>query len=76
MAHTLHRQVVCRACDVLGKNDLADRLHVSRAMLESWMAGRGSPPPRLFFRLVDLLQSADPTYRPLGDAPPYERELC
>ena len=63
-AVTLHTQVVRRACDVVGMKQLANRLHVSLAILETWTAGHGCPPPRVFFRLLDILQKADPTYRP------------
>ena len=62
----LHSQVVRRACDVLGTKELANRLHVSLGVLATWTAGNSSPPPRVFFRLVDILQKADPTYRPLA----------
>jgi hypothetical protein len=46
--------------------ELANRLHVSLAVVAAWTAGSGSPPPRVFFRLVDIVQKADPTYRPLA----------
>jgi hypothetical protein len=37
-------------------------------MLENWQAGIAAPPPRAFFRRVNILRDADPTYRPLTDA--------
>ena len=72
MAQTLHSQVVRRACDVLGMKELANRLHVSLATLQTWTAGGGAPPPRGFLRRVDMLRKADPTYRPLAAEPGVE----
>jgi hypothetical protein len=39
---------------------LADRLGMSASMVRVWLAGTLSPPPRLFFRLIDLLQETEP----------------
>jgi hypothetical protein len=54
----LHSEVVRRACALVGTITLADQMHVSRALLEKWAAGIGRPPPRVFFRLVDIVRSA------------------
>jgi hypothetical protein len=32
-------------------------------MVRVWLAGNVVPVPRLFFRMVDIVQDADPTYR-------------
>jgi DNA-binding transcriptional regulator YdaS (Cro superfamily) len=61
---TLHSRVVQRACDQLGGPEaLAERLGMSAPMVRVWLTGTLSPPPRLFFRIVDLLQEAEPDYR-------------
>jgi hypothetical protein len=31
-------------------------------MVRVWLTGAIPPPPRLFFRIVDLLQETDPDY--------------
>ena len=69
MTETSNSRVVRRASDLLGIQQLADRLNVSRTMLESWMAGTGTPPPHIYFELVDMVQRADPAYGRLGDEP-------
>jgi hypothetical protein len=52
--------VVQCACDRLGGAEaLAGRLGMSAPMVRAWLTGTLAPPPRLFFRIVDLLQEAD-----------------
>jgi len=64
MAETLHSRVVRRACELVGGHEaLAERLGVSPGMVRVWLAGNVVPVPRLFFRMVDIVQDADPTYR-------------
>ena len=67
MADTLHSRVIRQACQLVGVEHLADRLDVSRAMVESWLAGTATPAPRAFLRTLSLLRAADPAYRPLTD---------
>jgi hypothetical protein len=62
LADTLHSRVVRRACDLGSLDKLANQLRVSRAMLERWIAGTATPPPRVFFRLLQMVRSADPAY--------------
>lgn len=58
---TLQSRVVQCACDRLGGPEgLAERLGMSAPMVRVWLTGTLSPPPRLFFRIVDLLQEAEP----------------
>jgi hypothetical protein len=62
--------VVRHACEVVGAGQLAQRLDVSRAVVEGWLAGKGMPPPRAFLKILSLLRAADPTYHPLADRLP------
>ena len=62
---SLHRRVVRHGCDLLGIDQLADRLDVSRAEVDSWLAGTAIPAPRAFLRIIRLLRVMDPTYRPV-----------
>jgi hypothetical protein len=65
---TLQRRVVQRACDQVGGPEaLAERLGMSTPMVRVWLTGALSPPPRLFFRIVDILQEADPDHAVLTD---------
>jgi DNA-binding transcriptional regulator YdaS (Cro superfamily) len=64
--YTLQSRVVQCACDRLGGPEaLAERLGMSTPMVRVWLAGTLTPPPRLFFRIVDILQEADPEYAAL-----------
>lgn len=65
MAQTIHSRAVRQACDLVGIDQLAERVDVSRAMVESWLAGATTPAPRAFLRILSLLRAANPTYRPL-----------
>jgi hypothetical protein len=46
---------------------LAERLGMSTPMVRVWLTGALSPPPRLFFRIVDILQEVDPDHPVLMD---------
>jgi hypothetical protein len=73
MANTLHSRVVTRACEALGGPDkLAERVGVSTIMVRAWMTGALLPPPRHFFRVVDILHEAEPNSPALRD--PLEEE--
>jgi hypothetical protein len=62
---TLQSRVVQCACDRLGGPEgLAERLGMSAPMVRAWLTGTLLPPPRLFFRIVDLLQEAEPDCGP------------
>ena len=63
-ADPVHTEVVERACRLLGPAPLANLLRVSSAMVETWLAGTASTPPRMLFRMVRLLQHRDPAFRP------------
>jgi hypothetical protein len=59
MPDTLHSRAVTRACELLGNTEtLAERLGVSVRIVSAWMTGRLAPPPRYFFKVVDILQEA------------------
>jgi hypothetical protein len=61
VSKTLHSRVVQRACDGLGGVEpLAERLGVSLGAVRMLVDGKLPLPPSLFFRVVDLLQEADP----------------
>ena len=50
---TLHE-----ACLILGgEHKLAVYLDVSAERVEGWLNGRGAPPPEVFLRCVDLVES-------------------
>lgn len=63
MEDTVHSRVVNRACELVGKDKLADILEVSRADIKTWLTGAAIPPPRAFLKMVHMLRFADPTYR-------------
>jgi hypothetical protein len=68
LADTLHTRVVRRACDLLGGPEaLAERLSVALVIVRAWTTGKLAPPPRVFFRIVDILHEASPEVRP-GEA--------
>lgn len=68
LADTLYTRVVRRACDLLGGPEaLAERLRVSVVLVRAWTTGKLSPPPRIFFCIVDILHEASPEVMP-GDA--------
>lgn len=68
LADTLYTRVVRRACDLLGGPEaLAERLSVGVVIVRAWTTGKLSPPPRIFFRIVDILHEASPEVMP-GDA--------
>jgi hypothetical protein len=69
MADTLHSRVVRRACELVGAEQLADRVQVSRATVHAWLAGTAALPPRAFRTMLYMLRKADPGYR-LSDEPP------
>ena len=69
LADTLYKRVVRRACDLLGGPEaLAERLGVSVVVVRAWTTGKLSPPPRIFFRIVDILHEASPDVMPGGAA--------
>jgi DNA-binding transcriptional regulator YiaG len=67
-AQTLRSRVVRQAAELIGTQQLADRVNVSRAIVHSWLAGTVTPPPRAFRKMLYLLRKADPAYRPLEEA--------
>ncbi len=69
MADSLHSRVVRRACELVGTEQLAERVQVSRATVQAWLAGTAALPPRAFRTMLYLLRKADPRYR-LPDQPP------
>jgi hypothetical protein len=61
VANTLYSRVVTRASEALGgPRNLADRIGVSTLMVRAWMSGSLLPPPRYFFKVVDILHEAEP----------------
>ena len=63
---TIRCKVVKRACISLGGEvALAERLGVTAETVRGWLVRGEVPPPATFFRIVDLLQEADPQYRVL-----------
>jgi DNA-binding transcriptional regulator YiaG len=64
MPDTVHSRVVRAACELIGVDQLADSVDVSRAVVQAWLAGGAAPPPRIFLKILRLLRAADPKYRP------------
>lgn len=61
MPNTLHSRVVARACELLGGPDaLATRIGVPALMVRAWMTGALRPPAGYFFKVVDILNEAEP----------------
>ncbi len=48
---------------------LADRLGISKVMVRSWLSGALLPPKGYFFRVIDILDEAQP------DAPKVQDKL-
>ena len=63
MADTIHIEVVRKACEIVGAQQLADRVKTSHAVVQSWLAG-SAPPPRVFLKVLRVIRTVDPTYRP------------
>jgi DNA-binding transcriptional regulator YiaG len=69
LANPIHSRVVRQACELVGTSQLADRVRVSRASVETWLTGAAAPPPRAFRTMLYILRKANPAYRPQGDEP-------
>ena len=50
------QELLRRAADLMGRDELALGLKVSRSMLDAWISGRLSMPNRKLVRLGDLLE--------------------
>jgi hypothetical protein len=60
MHRELKIRLLARACDIAGGRDrLAARLEVEPHALEFWLAGRATPPDRIFMAVVDLVLEDD-----------------
>ncbi len=66
MTESIHIQVVRRASELFGSEGLADRVDVSFMMVTQWLAGSALPGPRDFLKIMSLIRSVDPTYRPVA----------
>jgi hypothetical protein len=65
------------ACDQFGGPEgLAERLGMSVPMVRVWLTGTLLPPPRLFFRIVDLLEEAEPDCGVLVDGSSSSKRLA
>jgi hypothetical protein len=63
MNGAFHNDLVRRACDLLGKNGLADHVGVSRATVDAWLAGTSGPPPRMLKEIRRLLEQPETSAR-------------
>ena len=60
MHRELKVRLLARACDIAGgRAALAERLDVEPHALEFWLAGRATPPERVFIAVVDLVLADD-----------------
>ena len=60
MQRQLKARLLARACDIAGGRErLAARLDVEAHALEFWLAGRATPPDRVFMAVVDLVLEDD-----------------
>jgi hypothetical protein len=48
--------LLCKAADLIGRDQLASGLKISGALLDSWMSGQASMPDRKLSALADLLE--------------------
>ncbi len=48
--------LLCKAADLIGREQLAAGLNISGTLLDSWMSGRASMPNRKLSALADLLE--------------------
>ena len=56
MATDRKKTLLCKAADLIGRDQLASGLKISAALLDSWMSGRASMPDRKLSALADLLE--------------------
>lgn len=63
MNPVVHNEYVRQACGLFGKDRVADRVGVSRATLEAWLAGTSGPPPRMLKEIRRLLEQPDSALR-------------
>ena len=56
MATDSKKTLLCKAADLIGRDQLASGLNISAALLDSWMSGRASMPDRKLSALADLLE--------------------
>lgn len=66
MTESIHIQVVRRASELFGSEGVADRIDVSLMMVTQWLAGCALPGPREFLKIMSLIRSVDPAYRPVA----------
>jgi len=59
--HTeLQRKLLQRAAEIVGGNaELCRRLQIDRHTLEFWLAGRATPPDKVFLAAADLVLEDD-----------------
>jgi hypothetical protein len=55
----LKRRLLQRACDIAGRERMCVRLGVELHTLELWLAGRATPPERVFLSAVDVVLDDD-----------------
>ena len=55
------KTLLCKAADLIGRDQLASGLKISAALLDSWMSGRASMPDRKLSALADLLEEISNT---------------
>ena len=56
MPETAKRQLLRRVSQLFGREELAIRLKVPRALLDAWINGHASMPDRKLLMLADLLE--------------------
>lgn len=55
------QQVLQQAAELVGRDELAARLHVSKGLLESWLRGDASAPDSTLLKLAaELVKLAEP----------------
>jgi hypothetical protein len=55
----LKRRLLQRACDISGRERMCSRLGIEPHTLEFWLAGRATPPERVFLTAVDVVLDDD-----------------
>lgn len=56
MATDSKQALLCKAADLIGRDQLASGLKISSALLDAWMSGQASMPDRKLSALADLLE--------------------
>lgn len=66
MSETTKQRLLREAAQLMGQRELAQRLRVSEAQLETWIQGQAKMPDRKLLVLADVLDSWATRRKPAG----------